>query len=157
MAVTRSTRNRVTGDELVRGFESHPLRHLKTPRHPMKSWGSIRVDGCFISKTRWKYSFFSSFPLVRIHKAFCRLFLWNFKKKSINHFLGHSQFWKPLISIIEGFFVPDAIWKTFFYRVIRDPFYHILIFQFRLFFDTNISTAFSKIILYCNLCVLIQC
>ncbi len=27
-AVTRSTRNRVTGDELVRGFESHPLRHL---------------------------------------------------------------------------------------------------------------------------------
>ena len=26
-AVTRSTRNRVIGDEPVRGFESHPFRH----------------------------------------------------------------------------------------------------------------------------------
>ena len=48
-AVTRSTRNRVTGDELVRGFESHPLRHLQTPRYPMKSWKLLiwMVEGFF--------------------------------------------------------------------------------------------------------------
>ena len=40
-------------------------------------------------------AFFSGFPLGGIAeplaKAFCRLFLWNFKEKSINRFLGHSH------------------------------------------------------------------
>ncbi len=37
--------------------------------------------------------FSPDFPLVEsIAKAFCRLFLYNFKEKSINHFLGHSLY-----------------------------------------------------------------
>ena len=44
-AVTRSTRNRVTGDELVRGFESHPLRHLETSRHPIKPEKPLNLNG----------------------------------------------------------------------------------------------------------------
>ena len=36
-------------------------------------------------------AFFSNFPLAEsITKEFCWLFLWNFKEKSINHFLWHS-------------------------------------------------------------------
>ena len=36
-------------------------------------------------------TFSKVFPLAgSTAKAFCRLFLWNFKEKSINHFLGHS-------------------------------------------------------------------
>ena len=36
-------------------------------------------------------TFSQDFPLAEsIAKAFCRLSLWNFKEKSINHFLGHS-------------------------------------------------------------------
>ncbi len=37
-------------------------------------------------------TFYQDFPFDGIHKAFCRLFLWDFKEKSINHFLGHSLF-----------------------------------------------------------------
>ncbi len=37
MAVTRSTRNRVTGDEPVRGFESHSLRQNFVQRTPRKA------------------------------------------------------------------------------------------------------------------------
>ena len=36
-------------------------------------------------------TFFPVFPLAESRaKVFCRLFLWNFKEKGINHFLGHS-------------------------------------------------------------------
>ena len=37
--------------------------------------------------------FSPAFPLVEfMAEAFCRLSLWNFKEKSINHFLEHSLF-----------------------------------------------------------------
>ncbi|WP_337431370.1 hypothetical protein [Bilophila sp.] len=38
-------------------------------------------------------AFSPAFPLVEfMAEAFCRLSLWNFKEKSINHFLEHSLF-----------------------------------------------------------------
>ena len=43
-AVTRSTRNRVTGDELVRGFESHPLRHLENSKTSGKIQKALKPE-----------------------------------------------------------------------------------------------------------------
>ena len=41
-------------------------------------------------------AFFPVFPLAEsLAKAFCWLFLWNFKGKSTNHFLRHSQGHQP--------------------------------------------------------------
>ena len=57
--------------------------------------GSIIVCSCFISIVRWKYSLFSPVFFLAEYRAkvFCRLFLWNFKEKNINHFLWHSHFY----------------------------------------------------------------
>ena len=44
--------------------------------------------------------FSPTFPLAEsIAKAFCRLFLWNFKEKSISHFPGYSLFLWPCHSM----------------------------------------------------------
>ena len=54
--------------------------------------GSVIVCGCFISTVRWKYSLFPVFPLAgSTAKAFCWLFLWKFKEKSISHFLWYKR------------------------------------------------------------------
>ena len=46
----------------------------------------------YLHNTMKMQTFSPVFPLAKpMAKAFCWLFLWNFKKKSINHFLGHSQ------------------------------------------------------------------
>ena len=48
-------------------------------------------------------TFSQSFPLTEfIAKAFCRLFLWNFKEKSINRFLWHSPSRKQASTIFYG-------------------------------------------------------
>ena len=47
-------------------------------------------------------SFFPVFPLAEsIAEAFFSLFLWNFKEKSINHFLGHSLFYWLFIANLK--------------------------------------------------------
>ena len=52
--------------------------------------------------------FSPTFPLAEsIAKAFCRLLLWNFKEKSINHFLGYSLSGKPKVSNAE-----PVLWKS---------------------------------------------
>ena len=44
----------------------------------------------------------SVFPLAKpMVKAFCWLFLWNFKEKSISHFLGHSLAIKSIFQLRE--------------------------------------------------------
>ena len=55
------------------------------------SFGSVIACDCFISTHGGNTAFLSSFPIAEsLVKAFCRLFLWGFKEKSINHFLWHS-------------------------------------------------------------------
>ena len=68
------------------------------------SFGPVIVCGCFISTARWKLQPFSPvFPLAESSaKAFCRLFLWNFKEKSINRFLWHSPLRKQASTIFYG-------------------------------------------------------
>ena len=51
------------------------------------------------------------FPLAgATDKAFCRLSLWNFKEKSINHFYNTAYFFIGSV-IVCGCFISKALWK----------------------------------------------
>ena len=60
----------------------------------VKQFGSVIVCGLFHLHSVVKIQPFSPVFLLAEYraKAFCRLSLWNFKEKSINHFLEHSLF-----------------------------------------------------------------
>ena len=55
--------------------------------------GPARVCGCFISTVCWSHGrFLQFFRRWTLRLAFYWLFIWNFKEKSINHFLWHTLF-----------------------------------------------------------------
>ena len=69
------------------------------------------VCGCFISTVRWKiHPFFLFSPSGSTAKAFCRLSLWSFKEKSINHFYNTAYFFIGSV-IVCGCFISKARWK----------------------------------------------
>ena len=66
------------------------------------------------------------FPLAEsIAKAFCRLFLWSFKEKSINHFLGHSLFNSSLMDFMIGAFYWLFLWSFKKYGINRFPWHSL--------------------------------
>ena len=77
---------------------TQPLKNHRKVKWPEGVWESPFYHWLYHSiwllhlyNTVKMQSFSPSFPLTEfIAKAFCRLFLWNFKEKSINHFLGHN-------------------------------------------------------------------
>ena len=73
--------------------------------------GSVIGCGCFISAIRWKIQPFSPVsPLAgATDKAFCRLSLWSFREKSINHFLEHNQNKRP--AIVSACFISTLCWE----------------------------------------------
>ena len=81
------------GDETTTNYTEPILIKISNYYCGAAFCGPARVCGCFISTVCWSHGrFLQFFRRWTLRLAFYWLFIWNFKEKSINHFLWHTLF-----------------------------------------------------------------
>ena len=81
------------GDETTTNYTEPILIKISSYYCGAAFCGPARVCGCFISTVCWSHRrLLQFFRRWTLRLAFYWLFIWNFKEKSINHFLWHTLF-----------------------------------------------------------------
>ena len=81
------------GDETTTNYTEPILIKISNYYCGAAFCGPARVCGCFISTVCWSHRrLLQFFRRWTLRLAFYWLFIWNFKEKSINHFLWHTLF-----------------------------------------------------------------